>query len=170
MSESGGKKGSFKPSAEPLPIISPPSTADDPPPNNRGHSPSAKEPPPPVDPMVDEPERDSDTRPGDDACMSTTASRHLLFRITKRGSAANLKAVGARKYAQHPSTDVWCCAYAVDDGPVTIWKPGDPVPFEFVEAARNPGWHVVAFNDAFERAVEDCTSWARATAGRLFRS
>jgi DNA polymerase bacteriophage-type len=51
---------------------------------------------------------------------------------------------------------VWCCAYAVDDGPVTIWTPGDPVPFEFVEAARNPGWRVVAFNDAFERSVEDC--------------
>ena len=79
---------------------------------------------------------------------------HLLFRDYETKSAADLKSVGARKYAQHPSTDVWCCAYALDDGPVQIWKSGDPVPPEFVEAAKNSNWQVVAFNDAFERAME----------------
>ena len=87
-------------------------------------------------------------RPCDDG------NRILLFRDYETKSAADLKSVGARKYAQHPSTDVWCCAYALDDGPVQIWKPGDPVPPEFVEAAKNSNWQVVAFNAAFERAME----------------
>jgi DNA polymerase len=58
----------------------------------------------------------------------------VLFRDFETRSALNLKRVGSHKYAAHPSTDVWCCAYAVDDGPVSIWVPGDPVPPEFVEA------------------------------------
>jgi DNA polymerase bacteriophage-type len=66
----------------------------------------------------------------------------------------DLRKVGAWKYASHPDTDVWCCAYAVDDGPVSIWTPGDPVPAEFTEAATNPEWAVSAFNDAFERLIE----------------
>ena len=32
--------------------------------------------------------------------------------------------------------------------------PGDPVPPEFVEAAQNPDWVVSAFNDQFERLIE----------------
>ena len=45
-------------------------------------------------------------------------------------------------------------AYAVDDGPVQLWQPGDPVPAEFFEAAVNPSWTVAAHNDAFESAIE----------------
>jgi DNA polymerase len=49
---------------------------------------------------------------------------------------------------------VWCCAYAVDDGEVKLWLPGDSVPAEFIAAANNPEWVTSAFNDAFERAIE----------------
>jgi len=35
---------------------------------------------------------------------------------------------GARKYACHPSTRILCLAYKVDDGPVQLWKPGEPKP------------------------------------------
>ena len=45
-------------------------------------------------------------------------------------------------------------AYAVDDGPIKLWVPGDPVPPEFIEAAQNPDWLVSAFNDQFERLIE----------------
>ena len=44
--------------------------------------------------------------------------------------------------------------YAVDDGPIGLWIPGDRVPAEFIEAAENPKWLVSAFNDSFERAIE----------------
>jgi DNA polymerase bacteriophage-type len=78
----------------------------------------------------------------------------ILFRDYETRSTLNLKRVGSYKYAGHPTTDVWCSGYAVDDGPVQIWLPGDPVPPEFVEAAKNPDWIVSAFNDGFERSIE----------------
>jgi DNA polymerase len=61
----------------------------------------------------------------------------ILFRDYETRSTLDLKRVGAWKYATHSTTDVWCCAYAVDDGPVQLWVPGNPVPPEFVDAAEN---------------------------------
>ena len=76
------------------------------------------------------------------------------FRDYETRSTRNLKRVGSWKYAIDPTTDVWCCAYAVDDGEIQLWLPGDAVPAEFVEAANNPDWVTSAFNDAFERHIE----------------
>src|SRR5262249_34854916 len=69
-------------------------------------------------------------------------------------SRAILKNVGTHKYATDPSTQVICAAYALDDGPVQLWRPGDPVPAEFVQAAVDPNWIVAAHNDTFEAAIE----------------
>jgi DNA polymerase bacteriophage-type len=162
VSESGGKKGAFKPNAEPLPILGDIA----PPPNDSGPSPSADEPPrsDPIpgtdDPVVDdassEPEHDpnfDDLRPGDDNSYVGDGKPHTLIFDFETRSAADLKLVGAQKYAADPTTDVWCAAYCVDDGPVQVWTPGRPVPAEFVEAAANPNWKVVAFNASFDRAI-----------------
>jgi DNA polymerase len=78
----------------------------------------------------------------------------ILLRDYETRSQLLLKAVGSWKYSTHVSTDVWCCAYAVDDGPIELWIPGDPVPPAFIEAANNPDWLVAAFGDGFERAIE----------------
>ena len=78
----------------------------------------------------------------------------ILHRDYETRSVADLKRVGAHVYAALATTDVWCCAYAVDDGDVQLWTPGMPVPVEFIEAARNHDWLVCAHNDAFERAIE----------------
>lgn len=80
--------------------------------------------------------------------------KHTLHRDYETRSPVDLRKAGAYVYLAHPDTDVWCCAYSVDDGPVKLWTPGDPVPPEFVECARNPDWTAVAHNDAFERLVE----------------
>jgi DNA polymerase bacteriophage-type len=77
-----------------------------------------------------------------------------LFRDYETRSTLDLRAVGAWRYSYDSTTDVWCCAYAVDDEPVKLWISGDPIPPEFVEAAQNPEWLVSAFNDAFERVIE----------------
>ena len=45
-------------------------------------------------------------------------------------------------------------SFAVDDGPVQLWRPGDPIPAEWFEAAVNPNWTAVAHNDPFESAIE----------------
>ena len=78
----------------------------------------------------------------------------ILFRDYETRSTVDLKDVGAWKYAAVTETDVWCCAYATEDGPVQLWIPGNPVPPEFIEAAGNPAWTVGAFNDSFERLIE----------------
>jgi DNA polymerase bacteriophage-type len=80
--------------------------------------------------------------------------RHVLHRDYETRSHAVLKLVGPHKYAADPSTEVIWVAYAVDAGPVQLWRPGDPIPPEFIEAARDPSWVVVAHNDAFESAIE----------------
>jgi DNA polymerase len=49
---------------------------------------------------------------------------------------------------------VWCCTYAVDDQPVKLWRPGDPAPPEFMQAAADPSWLLHAHNAAFEIAIE----------------
>ena len=164
VSATGGKKGSFRPSPEPLPVVDDGYVvASAPPSNNTDPPPSAEQPPridvmPLPEPVVDEPAPEDDPdfdgqRPGDDSPHPDDGKPHILVFDFETRSAADLKLVGAQKYAADPTTDVWCAAYCVDDGPVQIWKPGDPVPPEFVEAARNPAWKVVAFNASFERAI-----------------
>jgi DNA polymerase len=56
--------------------------------------------------------------------------------------------VSAARYAVDSTTDVWCVAYTVDDGPVRLWLPGDPVPEAIATADI-----VVAHNASFEIAI-----------------
>jgi len=70
--------------------------------------------------------------------------------IVETRSALDLKKVGAFRYSADPTTDVWCAAYAIDDGPVQLWRPGDPPPPEIVDIDE-----VVAHNAGFERAICD---------------
>jgi DNA polymerase bacteriophage-type len=84
-------------------------------------------------------------------CSNTV---QVLHRDYETRSRSILKIVGAQRYAADSSSEVLCCCYAVDDDPVRLWRPGDPVPSEFVVAAQNQNWIVAAFNDAFEAAIE----------------
>ena len=79
---------------------------------------------------------------------------HVLHWDFETRGVLVLGKVGVHRYAADPRTEVFCCAYAVDNEPVQFWLPGDPVPPEFIEAATNPNWIVVAHNAAFEMAIE----------------
>jgi DNA polymerase family A len=72
-------------------------------------------------------------------------------------SAAQLakgkESVGARAYAEHPTTEVLCVAFARGNGPVQTWLPGEPIPAAVFEAAADLSCRWVAHNAAFERAV-----------------
>jgi DNA polymerase len=83
-----------------------------------------------------------------------TANQHVLHRDYETRGVLQLPKVGAHRYATHAKTSITCAAYAVDDQPVKLWLSGDPVPPEFIDAARNPNWLVCAHNDAFETAIE----------------
>jgi DNA polymerase len=79
---------------------------------------------------------------------------HVLHRDYETRSQATLKTVGTFKYATDPTTEVLCCAYAVDEGPVKLWTRGDPVPAVFIEAAPNPAWGAAAHGAHFEDLLE----------------
>jgi hypothetical protein len=65
-------------------------------------------------------------------------------------SDSSLKDHGAHIYAQHPSTGVHFVCFAVDDGEVQTWRPGDPVPAVFADPA---GTKFVSHNWTFENAI-----------------
>jgi DNA polymerase len=77
-----------------------------------------------------------------------------LHRDYETRGTALLKAVGSHRYAADPNTEILCLAYAVDDDPVQLWIPGNPVPPEFIEAAADPRWLIAAHADHFETAIE----------------
>jgi hypothetical protein len=78
----------------------------------------------------------------------------ILHRDIETRGMVSLQQVGTWKYAADPGTEVLCCAYATRNDPVRLWRPDEPVPPEFLEAARDPSWLVVAHNDQFETAIE----------------
>ena len=80
--------------------------------------------------------------------------RKVLHRDYETRSRLALKIVGTDRYAADPSTEVLCCAYAVDHEPVQLWVLGDPVPPEFIEAANNLSWDAAAHGDHFESDIE----------------
>jgi DNA polymerase bacteriophage-type len=79
---------------------------------------------------------------------------HVLFRDYETRGVLALDKVGVHRYAADPQTEVLCCAFAVDDQPVKLWKYGDAIPLEFREAASNPNWILGAHNAPFEIAIE----------------
>lgn len=66
-------------------------------------------------------------------------------------SAVDLKTAGVHRYAEHPSTGIWCMAWSLG-GRHGVWRERDFFPSEIIEhvEARRP---VVAHNAAFERAI-----------------
>jgi DNA polymerase len=88
------------------------------------------------------------------ADTTDSAVRHVLHRDYETRGQLLLKRVGTHRYAADPSTEVLCCAFAIDDEPVQLWTPGDPVPPEFIEAAQKPDLIVAAHGDHFEGAIE----------------
>lgn len=77
-------------------------------------------------------------------------------------SEADLKKVGAWTYSEHPSTEIICASWAIDDGPVhewTNWFLGEPsnereLEISFpLQAAIEAGHTVEAHNVAFEYSI-----------------
>jgi DNA polymerase len=77
-------------------------------------------------------------------------------------SEIDLRDTGVYVYAADASTDIWCAAFAVDDGPVGLWEPckvlGVP---KTIRRAVREDWPIIAHNANFERAI-----WAGVLAPR----
>jgi len=85
---------------------------------------------------------------------ASAVQQHVLFRDYETRSVLELPIVGPWRYAADGRTEVRCCAYAVDDEPVQLWVPGNPVPEPFLQAVADPSWLLVAHNAQFEIALE----------------
>lgn len=67
-------------------------------------------------------------------------------------SECDIKTAGGYNYAGHPSTEVLCMAWAIDDEEPELWVPGDPIPQRLHDELDGAG-EIWAWNAAFERAV-----------------
>jgi DNA polymerase len=84
------------------------------------------------------------------------ACRHFYWDIESRSATVlgNGKyAVGVRAYAEHPTTQVLCVSYALGNGPIETWVPGQLLSSTILAAAADPLCSWVAHNAAFERAM-----------------
>lgn len=70
-------------------------------------------------------------------------------------SEVDLKSCGSFRYMEDPSFDPLLCAYAYDDGPVTVidYKAGEELPDEVLRDLWSPDVIKSAWNAAFERYV-----------------
>jgi DNA polymerase len=66
-------------------------------------------------------------------------------------SSLSVKDVGAYVYAAHPSTHIRLMAWAIDNGDVNYWTPGERFPDALTEAVQRGTVH--AWNAQFERLV-----------------
>ena len=73
--------------------------------------------------------------------------RPLLYLDLESFTLANLPDVGVYRYAEHPSTEILCFAYALDDGPVELIV-GEDLPHDIPEDVL-----FVAHNIEFEREM-----------------
>ena len=67
-------------------------------------------------------------------------------------SAVDLRKTGVYIYADDPSTDVWCMAYAFDDEEPKVWTPADPIDTR-LEDYIVEGGKLRAWNANFERVI-----------------
>jgi DNA polymerase len=67
-------------------------------------------------------------------------------------SEANVKEVGAVRYAQHPSTEPLCMSHGLKGVKKKIWVPPNPFPQEVIDHVL-AGGYLEAHHAAFERAI-----------------
>jgi DNA polymerase len=67
-------------------------------------------------------------------------------------STVPLPDTGVYPYAAHPTTDLWCLAYAFDQEEPQLWWPGEPFPARLRAHIEAKG-EMRAWNAAFERVI-----------------
>ena len=74
---------------------------------------------------------------------------HLDFETR---SDIDLRKVGLHQYARGRNTDILCAAFAFDDEPVQLWRPGGILPDRFIRHIESGG-EVHAHNASFEQEL-----------------
>lgn len=75
-------------------------------------------------------------------------------------SEADLKSVGAWRYAHDESSEILCCAFALDGEHPVVWHAGSTDNFEkYWDALEDPDVLLYAHNSAFEMAITAALMW-----------
>src|SRR5215471_4522742 len=82
--------------------------------------------------------------------LQTTATMPTVFWDLETFSNRDLTECGSSIYAADPSTNILCMCFAVDDGEVQTWRPGDPLAAPFANPA---GYTFISDNWDFERSI-----------------
>lgn len=77
---------------------------------------------------------------------------NVLFCDFETFSTCDLRASGAYRYAEDPTTEALCLAFAENNEPVKIWKPGEQL-IEDVKLAACLGYTFIAHNAEFEKEI-----------------
>jgi DNA polymerase len=76
----------------------------------------------------------------------------VIFWDTESRSTVSLTDAGAWRYAAHQTTEILTICFAVDNGAIETWTPGEPIPKPFTAAARSKKWLIVSHGQ-FEIAM-----------------
>jgi DNA polymerase bacteriophage-type len=68
-------------------------------------------------------------------------------------SVIDLRKAGVYVYAESPTTDIWCLAYSVDNGPIQVCTPTDAPNVNLFTLAIEKGFTFHAWNANFERIM-----------------
>lgn len=79
--------------------------------------------------------------------------KQIVFIDFETRSACDLKKAGAYRYSIDPTTEVLCLCWAVEDGPVQLWRWGTPPPSELLQMIRRNQCYLSAWNVGFERRI-----------------
>jgi DNA polymerase len=77
---------------------------------------------------------------------------HIDFETFSELPLKGQKSVGSYKYARHPSTELLCMAWAIEDEEPELWLPGDPLPARLGRHVQEGGL-VWAWNCEFEMPI-----------------
>lgn len=71
-------------------------------------------------------------------------------------SELDVRKVGAELYGRHPSTEILCLGFKIENEPTGLWRPGDRWPKDLDDCIRNPRFLIAAHNAGFEQSI---TNW-----------
>lgn len=86
------------------------------------------------------------------AAIASDSNAEWLSLDFETRSTIDLRKAGVYRYAEDPTTDVICAAFAFDDEPVQTWRPEQPLSNRFVDHVAGGG-KVRGWNVNFERLI-----------------
>ena len=78
----------------------------------------------------------------------------MIFIDVETSSKVSVVTHGTYRHAADPDTNLICFCYAVDDGEVQDWCPGDDMPVDLIDAIER-GDYLVAHHANYDRNIWD---------------